>query len=49
MKLFTDMSVDIKTEIELNESTSEKTYVIKGVFSSPGVKNRNGRIYPMDI
>lgn len=49
MKLFTDMSTDISGEVELNEASSEKTYVIKGIFSSPGVKNRNGRVYPMHI
>ncbi len=49
MKLMVDMSTNVSGEVELNETTSEKTYVIKGIFSSPGVKNRNGRIYPMDI
>jgi hypothetical protein len=36
---------------ELNESTgkSEKNYYIKGIFSTPETKNRNGRIYPMSI
>lgn len=49
MKLFTDMSTEIHGEVELNESSSEKTYVIKGIFSSPGIKNRNGRVYPIHL
>ena len=48
MKLFTDLSTEIRGEVE-NESSSEKTYVIKGIFSSPGLKNRNGRVYPMHL
>jgi hypothetical protein len=33
---------------EMNESTgkTEKNYYVEGIFSTPGVKNRNGRIYP---
>lgn len=34
---------------ELNEATGEKKYVIKGIFSTPEMRNRNGRIYPMGI
>lgn len=34
---------------EINESSGEKKYKIKGVFSSPGQKNKNGRIYPMPL
>lgn len=49
MKLFTDMSTSIKGSVELNESSNEKVYIIKGIFSSPGLKNRNGRTYPQDI
>lgn len=41
--------VDASFEKELNESTGEKKYRIKGIFSSPGVKNRNGRVYPMEL
>ncbi len=49
MKLILEESLDIETVVELNESTGEKTYVIKGTFSTPDLKNRNGRIYPMRI
>lgn len=47
--------IDSKPEFviseEINESTgiSSKKYRIKGVFSTIGEKNRNGRIYPREI
>lgn len=47
MKLIYDSS-ECSFEQELNES-GEKKYVIKGVFSSPGVKNKNGRVYPSHL
>ena len=49
MKLILEESLDIETVVELNEATGEKTYVIKGIFSTPELKNRNGRIYPKKI
>lgn len=50
MKLLYDVNTDkIITEQEINESTGMKKYVIKGIFSSPGVKNKNGRIYPKSL
>jgi len=36
-------------EQQVNESTGHKKYKIKGVFSSPGKVNRNGRIYPSNL
>ena len=53
MKLIYD--IDSKpcftVEETINEETgqSEKRYKIKGVFSTIGQKNRNGRIYPMEL
>lgn len=47
MKLMYDTNY-INVEHELNEA-AEKKYVIKGIFSSPGQKNKNGRVYPMKI
>lgn len=43
--------LDSFVEEELNESTgkTEKNYYISGIFSTPEVKNRNGRIYPMQL
>lgn len=47
MKLMYD-TTDISFEQELAEDT-EKKYRIKGIFSSPGRQNKNGRVYPMNI
>ena len=47
--------IDSKSELEVteqvNEATgnTEKKYKIKGIFSTIGVKNRNGRIYPKQL
>lgn len=53
MKFIVEEASEIKAEMieELNESTGskQKNYYIHGVFSTPEVKNRNGRIYPMKI
>ena len=49
MKLIYDVADEIISEQEVNESTNTKKYVIKGIFSSPGMKNKNGRVYPRDI
>lgn len=46
-----DSNISFEKVDELNESTgkSEKKYKIKGIFSTIGEKNRNGRIYPPEI
>jgi hypothetical protein len=44
-----DESNSIEYDIELNESTNEKKYIIKGIVSTPGERNKNGRIYPLQI
>lgn len=53
MKLFYDIDSKASVEVqnELNEATGKesKKYKIKGVFSTIGEKNRNGRIYPHSI
>jgi hypothetical protein len=53
MKLLVEeaLTLDSKIEEELNESTgkTEKNYYIEGTFSTPDVKNRNGRIYPKTL
>lgn len=53
MKLMfdTDSISDILCENVINEETGagKKQYKIKGVFSTIGEKNRNGRIYPSKI
>lgn len=39
------------TTQEINESTgkTEKSYYIQGIFSTPGKKNKNGRVYSEDL
>lgn len=53
MKLIYDNDSSPAFEVEevLDESTgkSTKKYKIKGIFSTMGEKNRNGRIYPRDL
>lgn len=46
-----DAEPDIFIEEEINESTGlkSKKYKIKGIFSTIGEKNRNGRIYPKNL
>jgi hypothetical protein len=43
--------LDIESAEILNESTGqkEKTYKIKGIFSTIGERNRNGRVYSMEL
>lgn len=40
---------NVTFEEEINEAAGSKKYKIKGIFSSPGQKNKNGRVYPMSI
>ena len=35
--------------IEQEEKSGNKNYKIKGIFMQADIKNRNGRIYPMEI
>jgi hypothetical protein len=53
MKLIYDIdaSPEFVVEEEINEATgkSSKKYKIKGVFSTIGERNRNGRIYPRGL
>ena len=49
MKLITEMTEDVQVLSEVNEKTGEKDYFIEGIFMQAAQKNRNGRIYPVDI
>lgn len=49
MKLLTETIDDLSTEILEEGSSGEKFYYITGPFLMGEVKNRNGRIYPMDV
>ena len=35
--------------IEQDEKSGNKNYKIKGIFMQADIKNRNGRIYPMEV
>ena len=48
MKLITEMNDDVRLLIEAN-SEGKKNYFIEGVFMQAETKNRNGRIYPMNV
>jgi hypothetical protein len=49
MKLITEISESVEYLIESAEVPEAKNYYIKGIFLQGNQKNRNGRIYPMDI
>ncbi len=50
MQLILEDSFDnLSYDVELNESTGDKTYVVSGTFSTPDKKNRNGRVYSKKI
>jgi len=48
MKLITEMNDDVRLLIEAN-GEGKKNYFIEGVFMQAETKNRNGRIYPMNV
>lgn len=49
MKLITELTEDIYlTEEIIDEATGKKEQYITGVFMQGGIKNRNGRMYPVD-
>lgn len=53
MKLIYDIDAkpEFSIEEEINEATgvTSRKYKIKGIFSTIGERNRNGRIYPRDL
>ena len=53
MNLIFDIDSTSRIEVEesINETTGtkDKKYKVRGVFSTIGEKNRNGRIYPKEI
>ena len=48
MKLFTELNENVELLVEKNDK-GEKSHFIKGIFMQAEQKNRNGRIYPMDV
>ena len=49
MKLFTELVEDVQYITEANEKTGKKDMFIEGIFLQAGIKNRNGRMYPIDV
>lgn len=49
MKLITETIEDVEILTEAKEGTAGKDYYIKGIFMQGGIKNRNGRVYPVDV
>lgn len=48
MNLFTEINENVELITEENKD-GEKTLFIKGVFLQGGIKNRNGRVYPVNV
>ena len=48
VKLFSESVEDVEYITEANKD-GNKSYKIKGIFLQADIKNRNGRIYPMEI
>jgi len=48
MKLITEMNEDVELIVEAS-TEGKKNYFISGIFMQAEQKNRNGRIYPMDV
>lgn len=48
MKLITELVEDVQLISEAKESGG-KDYYIEGIFLQADIKNRNGRMYPMDV
>ena len=47
MKLITEM-IENDIEFVCEEKNGKKQYVLKGIFMQGNIKNRNGRVYPME-
>jgi len=48
MKLFTELVEDVQLISEAKESGG-RDYYIEGIFLQADIKNRNGRMYPVDV
>lgn len=48
MKLITEQIEDVKYITEKRED-GKKNFYIEGIFMQGGIKNRNGRVYPVDV
>ena len=48
MKLFSEAVEEVEYICEEKED-GKKNYKIRGIFMQADIKNRNGRVYPMDV
>jgi hypothetical protein len=48
MKLFTELNEEVDFLVEKNDK-GEKSHYIKGIFMQAEQKNRNGRLYPINV
>ena len=48
IKLFSEAVEDAELLIEEDEKGG-KNYKIRGIFMQADIKNRNGRVYPMEV
>ena len=48
VKLISEEIQDVEYICE-EKDNGDKTYKIKGVFMQADIKNRNGRVYPMEV
>ena len=49
VKLFSEAIEDVEFITEAKDNSGGKNYKIRGIFMQADVKNRNGRVYPLDI
>jgi hypothetical protein len=49
MKLILEEVTDVQYSQTLDEATGKKSMFIEGIFLQGGIKNRNGRMYPVEI
>ena len=48
LKLFSEAVEEAELIVEANDKGG-KNYKIRGIFMQADVKNRNGRVYPMEV
>ena len=49
VKLITEQVHDVQILKEEDEKSGKKNYKLKGIFLQGDIKNRNGRIYPVEV
>ena len=48
MKLIAEQLQDVEF-IKEEKNNGKKDYKVKGIFMQADIKNRNGRVYPMEV